>query len=99
MDLEVDFEPDTGVAITPSEVVVLGGLGSGAVAAQEKELVEDNQHVIDSFRDGVASNLATTINYDAFDIEGSSIIFETLQKDVLVDHLEVWVDFFVVENP
>jgi hypothetical protein len=99
MDLDVSFDPDHGVAITPSEVVVIGGQGSGAVAAQEKDLVEDNQDVVNTFRNGVADNLATTINYDALAIEGSNIIFETLQKDVLVDHLEVWVDFFVVEAP
>lgn len=99
MDLEVGFDPEAGVSITPSEVVVIGGQGSGAVAAQEDELVEDNQDVVDTFRDGVSDNLATTINYDALAIEGSSIVFETLQKDVLIDHLEVWIDFFVVETP
>ncbi len=99
MDLDVDFDADKGVSITPSEVVVIGGQGSGAVAAQEDELVADNQQVVDTFRDGVAGNLATTINYEALAIEGSSVVFETLAKDVLVDHLEVWVDFFVVENP
>jgi hypothetical protein len=99
MDLEVDHDPDSGVSLTPSEVVVLGGQGSGAVAAQEDELVEDNQHVIDTFRNGVADNLATTVNYNALGIEGSSIVFETLAKDVLVDHLEVWIDFFVVADP
>ena len=99
MDLEVDFDATEGISITPSDVAVIGGQGSGAVAAQEKELVEENQEVVDNFRDGVADNLATTINYDALAIEGSSIIFETLQKDVLVDHLEVWIDFFVVESP
>lgn len=99
MDLDVSFDPKVGVSISPGDVVVIGGQGSGAVAAQEKELVEDNQHVVNTFRKGVADNLATTINYDALAIEGSSIVFETLQKDVLVDHLEVWVDFFVVEDP
>lgn len=99
MDLDVSFDPVEGIALTPSEVVVIGGQGSGAVAAQESQLVEDNQHVIESFRDGVVTNLGTTINYNALDIEGSSIIFETLAKDVLADHLEVWIDFFVVENP
>lgn len=99
MDLDVGFDPVEGVSITASEVVVLSGFGSGAVAAQEQSLVDRNQQVVDNFREGVASNLATTINYNALDIEGSSIIFETLQKDVLEKHLEVWVDFFVVEDP
>lgn len=99
MDLDVDFDSTDGISLTPSEVVVIGGQGSGAVAAQEQELVDENQDVVDTFRSGVADNLATTINYDALAIEGSSIVFETLEKDVLVDHLEVWIDFFVVANP
>jgi len=98
MDLDVGFDPDKGVALTPSDIVVLGGQGSGAVAAQEQDLVNDNQHVVNGFRDGVVNNLGTTINYNALNIEGSTIIFETLAKDVINDHLEVWIDFFVVEN-
>jgi hypothetical protein len=99
MDLGVGFEPDTGVSLTPSEVVVLAGQGSGAVAADDEQLVRDNQRVVDTFKQSVADNLVTTINYNAFEIEGSTIVFETLAKDVVVDHLEVWIDFFVVENP
>jgi hypothetical protein len=99
MDLDVAFDPEAGVSITPSEVVVIGGQGSGAVAAEEEDLVEKHQDVVDTFRTGVADNLATTINYDALAIEGSSILFETLEKDVKVDHLEVWIDFLVVESP
>ena len=75
------------------------GQGSGSVLEQEEDFVEENQSLIDGFRDDVASNLGTTINYDALAIEGSNIVFETLAKDVLVDHLETWIDFFVVEAP
>lgn len=99
MDLDVDFDPQAGVSLTPSEVVVLAGQGSGAVAAQDEQLVKDNQQVVDTFKEAVADNLVTTINYDALGIEGSTIVFETLAKDVDVDHLDVWLDFFVVENP
>lgn len=97
MDLDVSFDPEGGVGLTPTDVVVIGGQGSGAVAAQEKELVEDNQHLVDTFRKGVVDNLATTINYDALQIEGSNIIFQTLAVDTIVNHLEVWIDFVVVE--
>jgi hypothetical protein len=98
MDLDVSFHPELGIELTPSEVVVIGGAGSGAVAAREKQLVEDNQQVVETFRQGVVENLGTTINYDALNIEGSTILFTTLEKDVIVDHLEVWIDFLVVEN-
>jgi hypothetical protein len=99
MDLDVDLVEGEGVTLTPGEVAVLGGKGAGAVAADESQLVEDNQDVVETFRNGVADNLGTTINYDALAIEGSSIVFTTLAKDVYPDHLETWIDFFVVEEP
>lgn len=100
MDLAVDLEEETGaVVLSAGDVSVIGGQGAGAVAAEEDQLVEDNQQVIDTFRDGLVSNLGTTINYDALAIEGSSIVFNTEARDVHEDHLETWFTFFVVENP
>jgi hypothetical protein len=99
MDLDVDLVEDKGVVLTAGEVAVLSGQGAGAAAAQESQLVEDNQDVVKNFRKGVADNLGTTINYDALAIEGSAIIFDTLATDVVVDHLETWIDFFVVLEP
>ena len=96
MDLDVTLPEGKGVTLTPGEVVVLGGQGAGAVAANESQLVDDNQAVVEGFRSGVADNLATTINYDALGIEGSNIVFETLAKDVMPTHLETWIDFVVV---
>ncbi|KIG17245.1 hypothetical protein DB30_03558 [Enhygromyxa salina] len=99
MDLAVDLGEDEGVVLTAGDVAVLGGQGAGAVAARESELVEDNQDVVKNFRKGVVDNLGTTINYDALGIEGSSIVFNTLAVDLDVNHLETWIDFFVVEAP
>jgi hypothetical protein len=99
MDLDVDLVDNKGVVLTAGDVAVLSGQGAGAVAAQESQLVEDNQKVVETFREGVVSNLGTTINYDALGIEGSTIVFETIAVDVDVDHLETWIDFFVVAEP
>lgn len=99
MDLDVDLVDGKGVTLTASEVAVLGGQGSGSVAAREDDLVKDNQDVVNTFRKGVADNLRTTINYDALGIEGSNIIFDTVAKDVHPDYLETWIDFLVVEAP
>jgi hypothetical protein len=99
MDLDVDLVEGEGVVLTAGDVAVLGGKGAGAVAANETSLIEDNQDVVKSFREGVAGNLGATINYDALAIEGSAIVFETLATDVVVDHLETWIDFFVVASP
>lgn len=99
MDLDVELVEGEGIKITAGEAAILSGQGSGSVLEEEEEFVEDNQHLIDEFRAGVADNLGTTINYDALAIEGSNIVFQTLEKDLLVDHLETWIDFFVVEAP
>ena len=98
MDLDVSLE-DTGVSLSAGEVAVLGGQGAGAAAAEEDQIVEDNQDVVEQFRAGIVDNLGTTINYDALAIEGSAIVFETLAKDVKPDYLETWIDFTVVEAP
>ncbi|PRP95173.1 hypothetical protein [Enhygromyxa salina] len=99
MDLDVDLVEGEGVVLTAGDVAVLGGQGAGAVAARESELVENNQDVVENFRAGVVSNLGTTINYDALGIEGSAIVFNTLAVDLDVNHLETWIDFFVVAVP
>lgn len=99
MDLDVDIEEGKGVILEAGEVAVLGGQGAGSVASKEQELVDENQDVVETFRSGVAGNLGTTINYDALAIEGSNIIFDTGAKDVYPDHLEVWINFLVVEAP
>ncbi len=98
MDIDVDLNEEGEVVLTPGEVVVLEGEGSGAVAAEEKQLVEDNQKVVDQFKAGVASNLETTINYDGLGMEGSLIYFETLAVDVEPERLSTWIDFLVVED-
>ena len=98
MDLNVEAT-EAGITLEAGEVVVIDGMGSGAVAADEQQLVDDNQQVVEQFKTGVSDNLATTINYDALNIEGSAIVFETLAADVDIDHLETWIDFVVVESP
>lgn len=99
MDLDVAIDETGNIALTAGDVAVLSGQGSGAVAAQDDELVAQNQGVVENFKNDVASNLGTSINYDALATEGSSVIFETLAVDVEPTYLETWIDFFVVANP
>jgi hypothetical protein len=87
------------VVLEAGNVAVLEAFGSVSIAQENDQLVEDNQKVVDSFRTGVADNLASTINYDALGIEGSNIVFETLFKDVHPNYLETWIDFTVYESP
>lgn len=99
MDLDVELSDAGDLRLVASDVGVIGGEGSGAIAAEEDQFVEDNQEVVDFFRAAVVDNLDTTINYDALDIEGSNIVFTTLERDLQVDHLDTWIDFVVVEEP
>lgn len=99
MDLDVSIDETGNVALTAGDVAVLAGQGSGAVAAEDDELVEQNQGVVENFKDSVANNLGTSINYDALATEGSTVIFETLAVDVEPEYLETWIDFYVVANP
>ncbi len=99
MDLDVAIDETGNVALTAGDVAVIAGQGSGAVAAEDDDLVAQNQGVVENFKTAVASNLGTSINYDALAMEGSTVIFETLAVDVEPKYLETWIDFFVVANP
>lgn len=99
MDLDVAVDETDNVALMAGDVSVFAGQGSGAVAAQDDELVTQHQGVVKNFKEAVANNLGTSINYDALDTEGSTVIFKTLEVDVEPDYLTTWIDFFVVEDP
>jgi hypothetical protein len=90
MDLDVDLVEGQGVVLNAGEVAVIEAFGSVALVEDNQQIVDDNQKVVETFRSGVAENLATTINYDALQIEGSNIVFETLYKETYPDHLETW---------
>ncbi|MCH9686551.1 MAG: hypothetical protein K0V04_34275 [Deltaproteobacteria bacterium] len=100
MPLEVSVNNTlTGIDITPGDATIIGGEGSGAAALEERELVEDNQDLISTFRSSLADAVGTTINYDSLDLEGSTILFEI--QDVEVGELTInsYLDFLVVQNP
>lgn len=73
----------TGIDITPGPATLIAGEGSGAAALEEKELVDENQDLINTFRGDLASAVGSTINYDSLDLEGSTIVFAV--EDVTVD--------------
>ena len=73
----------TGIDITPGPAKLIKGEGVGAAALEEKELVDENQDLIDTFRGDLAAAVGSTINYDSLDLEGSTIVFAV--EDVTVD--------------
>ncbi len=73
----------TGIDIAPGQAVPIAGEGSGAVALEEAEIVEESQDLIDTFRSDLAEAVGSTINYDSLDLEGSTIVFAV--EEVSVD--------------
>jgi hypothetical protein len=73
----------TGIDITPGPATLIAGEGAGAAALEEKELVDDNQDLIETFRTDLAAAVGSTINYDSLDLEGSTIVFAV--EEVVVD--------------
>jgi len=73
----------TGIDITPGPATLIAGEGSGAAALEEKELVDENQDLIETFRGDLAEAVGSTINYDSLDLEGSRIVFAV--EEVKVD--------------
>lgn len=89
----------TGIDITPGPATLIAGEGSGAVALEEKELVEDNQELINTFREDLAAAVGSTINYDSLDLEGSTIIFAVEDVTVTPDAVDSLLNFEVYANP
>lgn len=99
MPLNVEVNStNTGINITPGTATVIDGEGYGQGALQDPELVDNNQHLVDNFRSDLADAIGTTVNYDALDLDGSTIVFAV--QDVAVDPLSVnsYLDFIVVQD-
>ncbi|MEX1365419.1 MAG: hypothetical protein AB1Z98_19995 [Nannocystaceae bacterium] len=88
----------TGIDITPGDATVVDGEGYGVGALQDPALVEDNQDLVSTFRSSLADAVGTTINYDALDLDGSTILFGV--RDVAVDASTInsYLDFIVVKD-
>jgi hypothetical protein len=89
---------ETGVRVAPGLETVLTGQGSGAVAAEESELVDQNRHLVETFKKSVADNVGDTINYDALDLADSSVILVPLGVTVQEDKVSTQLDLIVVAD-
>jgi hypothetical protein len=96
--VEVD-ETDEDLRVVPGTVEVLRGKGVGSLAAEEDDVVADNQQLLDNFRGAVAKHMGLTINYDSLSITGKVVYFFTKQVDVEADALRSNLDFVVVTAP
>lgn len=96
--VEVD-EENEDLRVVPGTVEVLRGKGVGSLAAEEDDVVADNQHLLDNFRGAVAKHMGLTVNYDSLSITGKVVYFFTKQVDVEADALRSGLDFVVVAAP
>lgn len=96
MPMEVE-QSGFGTVIRSGEAFVLDGEGSGAVAAREQELVDDNQHLVDTFRAALDEQVGLTVDYDGVEMEGKFIQFDTLAVEVADNRIEKQMEFIVAE--
>lgn len=89
----------TGIDITPGQATLIAGEGSGAAALEERELVEDNQDLIETFRSDLAAAVGNTVNYDSLDLEGSTIIFAVQDVAVTPETIDSYLNFEVYADP
>lgn len=99
LNLEV-AENRRGFLVAPGPASLLEGEGSGLLALEEeKEVIDQNQELLDNFRGALADTIGTTINYDAFDVDNSQLLITIV--DLTVDPAEVnsFLDFQVFDKP
>ncbi|MCA9686635.1 MAG: hypothetical protein KC457_31000, partial [Myxococcales bacterium] len=89
----------TGIDITPGPATLIAGEGSGAAALEEKELVDQNQDLIETFRSDLAAAVGSTVNYDSLDLEGSIIVFSVEDVAVSSDAIDSYINFAVYADP
>lgn len=89
----------TGIDITPGPATLIAGEGYGSAALEEKQLVEDNQDLIETFRTDLAAAVGSTINYDSLDLEGSTIVFAVEEVAVDPTSINSYLNFQVYADP
>lgn len=92
-------ETMTGIEVTPGSAQLLPEAeGSGRAAQEEKRLVDENQDLIDTFREALTEKVGETLNYAELDLEDSDIVFSTrdVRTDIELQAVVTDLDFFIV---
>jgi hypothetical protein len=96
MPLTITVDPlDGRIICTAGSAVPIGGEGSGAAALEEKELVDENQDLIDTFRDDLAAQMTNALNFSALDIEESTLVFTNEGIDLTPTEMRTYLNFTV----
>ncbi len=100
MPLILGIDASSGLSVSPGNVSVVGGGGSGRLAADREELIMQNEGLIDNFKAALAEQVGLTLNYRSIGVEGSSIFFEPLNIDVdaETDTVNFYLDFVVAAS-
>lgn len=97
--LQLALSPDDEISVTPTDDLrVTGGEGVGEIAATDKELVDKNKNLIETFKRDLSEQVGITVNYKELAVEGSTILFDTLALRVDRDKIDIDIDFQVVAN-
>lgn len=96
MPLTMAVDPVDGrIICTAGDAVLVAGEGSPAAAIQEKDLVNENQHLIDTFREDLAAQMTETLNFSALDIEESTLVFTNEGIDLTPEEMRTYLNFTV----
>lgn len=103
LKLEVDEPARQSFSVLPGDAVLVEDddncQGSGCVAQEEKDIVDENQDIVDTFRTSLAEQVGQTLNFDSLDIDGSVIVFFIQNLAVDPDAIQTNLDFTVVADP
>jgi len=95
-------ESRKGFTVAAGGATLLEGEGSGVEALQGEyaaDLREQSEDLITNFQGSLESAIGTTINYDAFDVEGSVIVIDVVDLTVSTGEVNSYLDFQVYEDP
>jgi hypothetical protein len=88
----------TSIRVAAGEATLIEGdnEGIGVAAEEEERLVNENQGLVDTFRDELSEQLGETLNYEELNVEGRRILFTT--QDVVTEPFQIrtLIDFLVL---
>ena len=91
-----------GFTVAAGSATLLEGEGSGVEALQgeyAEDLRAESEDLIANFQGSLESAIGTTINYDAFDVEGSVILIDVVDLTVSTGEVNSYLDFKVYDDP
>ncbi|WAS92762.1 hypothetical protein [Nannocystis punicea] len=86
------------ITVTPTDdlQVLEGGVGVGELYEDNKELVEENKGLVDSFKRSLADQIGITVNYNELAVDGQNIVFDATGLEVTDKKIDILLDFLVL---